>query len=566
MGIIGSEHDLSAKPGGTNSPAQAPGGTPERSRYCYLFPDPANHPEAGLFPDTSPEVTFAQLKRFEENFRPPELPERLQIELPAVYTYFGQFVNHDMSAPVGGLLVNVDLVPLGGVIGTLDLPGLSKQERGRADSIGPILDHIQNQHARPLTLTSLYADGPSSHDQDVRRLYTQDGKRFLLAQTATLSEDQIGAITKTPFDAIRRNTGAYDLPRKGEMALIADRRNDSNLIISQLHLALMLVHNKAIDVLQPQIADAAKCFDAARQLVTLHYQWCILNDYLPHLLSDGVLEKVRAQPARLKAANEVPMEFTTAAFRFGHSMVGATYDFNDNFGNRNGPGKPIREHATLKDLFDFTSRGKMNGQATQLPDHWVADWDRLTRPKDDGGSPAESIDMDFAPDMLNLVGESTNLVHGSIFFRNILRGFHRRIPFGQNLAREYGIPVLTASEVRSAIPAMTTYPYDADLRTMAEDLGLLTHTPAWLYFLCEAKVKAGGERLGPTASHIIADTFVGLLGHKDNPSSVINAEGGRWHPRNSPLKDAGGRPLESIRTLLLFAVEGTKNSASREFR
>jgi len=73
-------------------------------------------------------------------------------------------------------------------------------------------------------------------------------------------------------------------------ALIADRRSDENLILSQLHLALMLLHNKAVSALEPQFPDPARLLRSRRVgLLTRHYHWLILHDYLPRLLSRSVL-------------------------------------------------------------------------------------------------------------------------------------------------------------------------------------------------------------------------------------------------------------------------------------
>ena len=80
----------------------------------------------------------------------------------------------------------------------------------------------------------------------------------------------------------------------------------------------------------------------------------------------------------------------------------------------------------------------------------------------------------------------------------------------------------------------------------------LTETPAWLYFLCEAKAREGGTRLGATASHIIAETFVGLL--QQDADSILGAQGRGWAPAQSPLQTADRRPIGTIRDLLLFAV------------
>jgi len=560
MSTIKSTHDLLDQTDHQAPGIPSPNAAGQRSNYCYLFRALADDPEAGRFTGTDDETTVRRLKEFELAFRLPWTPlPALRMRLPAAYTYFGQFMNHDISAPIGGLLVNVGMTPPTGIIGTADPAGLGKE--WRADT-ATILQHFVNEHSEPLTLASLYGDGPQSSDGEVRQLYQED-KRFRLAITS-VSNDQTFVDLASVFYA----TGAPDIPRHNRTPLIADHRNDGNLILCQLHLAFMLVHNKAVTALEGRYRNATDCFREARQLVTLHYHWLILNDFLPKILSKSVLCKPFSEwELRQSEPNTVPMEFTTAAFRFGHSMVGRAYDFNANFSNG---GRISTAGASLTQLFNFTSRNNMEqplGPPLQLPNHWVIDWDRMTcAPKPDpvpgdlqGG--AERIDLDFAPDMLNVAGDAQVAEHGSILFRNLLRGFHRRMPFGQRLAEECNVEPLAPDQVREAMPQYRSPSGDYDdPAKAAAGLGFLDETPAWLYFLCEAKMLENGERVGPTASRIIAHTFVGLMRH--NPASVLLHEGGAWHPQDSVLKDKYGKALTSLRAFLLYATEGISQAQS----
>lgn len=543
---ISSTHDMLGRTGA------APG---SRSAYTYLFPDLAGAETVGCFRGSAPQETWKSLRAFEIATRVPlsDLPV-LRMRLPPSYTYFGQFMNHDISAPVGDVVGAGPTAPLG-VVGAVDPGGLDRPKRA---SVAVILDNFANEHPEPLMLASLYGDGPDSADPAIRALYQADGKRFRLGRTRREVDKVFTDHLKDPA-RIEHATGAPDIPRAGGLPLIADRRNDENLIISQLHLALMLFHNKAVAALEPAAPGPAQCFAQARALVTRHYHWLILNDYLPQLLSGALPRPFAAYPSHLTQPNRVPLEFTTAAFRFGHSMVSAAYDFNANFG-RNGLFSD--EGAKLADLFSFTSHRNM-GQSgpglPELPDHWVIDWERMTRllPGKPASKPrafgaADQIDMALAPDMLNIVGDSDVAVHGSILFRNLMRGFHRRIPFGQDLARRYGVTPLTEAEVRDALPQEKTASAAAKgLRVLAEEMGLLAETPAWLYFLCEAQMREGGQRVGETASHVIADTIVGLM--RLNPGSLLNTGG--WHPRQSPLTSPGAEGLTNIRKFLRFAVK-----------
>ncbi|NHB76762.1 peroxidase family protein [Rhodobacter calidifons] len=524
---------------------------PSQSGFCYLFPDLARRADVGCFQGTTPAESFRRLQSFEKDSRSIlSAPQVLPMRLAPVYTYFGQFVNHDISAPVGDV-VTLAAPPAGmGVIDTGLPPGLDRWQRA---PVPVILANFVNEQAEPLALDSLYGDGPDSADPEIRALYAPDGKRFRLGKTRTEAAQVFRARGRDPA-RIHHDRGAPDILRLDGKPLIADRRNDENLIVSQLHLALLLFHNKAVAALEGETPDRAACFARARQLVTLHYHWLILHDFLAELLSPLTLRAPFAErPQKLPAPRAVPLEFTTAAFRFGHSMVGATYDFNANFGRG---GRIDRAGARLQDLFAFTTHGNMGhpelAETLQLPDHWVIDWDRMTRRPKPGPGPggAEQIDLTFAEGMLSAMGDSEVAAHGSILFRNLMRGFQRRIPFGQVLARACGLVPLDADQLRAALPESA--PGKQGLRELAEGLGMLAETPPWLYVLAEARHHGRGERLGPLASEIIADTITGLMRHM--PQSLLNHAGGGWHPRQSPLKGPGRRALTSLRSLLRFAA------------
>jgi Animal haem peroxidase len=522
--------------------------------YCYLFPALANDDSKSLIAHKSDQQTRDILRSFAIKLSDPSRKDRTK--LPAVYTYFGQFMNHDISAPTGSMVPGLERSANGDTIDIgQDLPGIDKTFR--PSSINRIVELIRNQHQTPMTLHSLYGSGPGVSDAPSDELYVRDQAVFDLGQTKLFSSDELSMKTTRPDDVVQNKTPRWDLKRDPitDTPVIADHRNDENLIISQLHLAFMLFHNNAVAALKPKYADRRKLFEAARNCVTWHYQWCIVHDYLSKLLQPEFIAKALQGPNLLKIPNEVPMEFTTAAFRFGHSMVSDKYDFNDNFTE----GGAMDRSASLNDLFAFTSGGRMNNSTDplkQLPDLWVVDWARLTRVDAKPNSGADPIDTRIAELMIAMSTPSLKAgddEHRSIIPRNILRGFHRRIPCGQSLvealrlARGINMPVLSADKIKAMLPK--------EAAEIAVSNGLTAQTPAWLYFLCEAEAETtqnpGGPPLGPAASCIIAETIIGLL--KLNPNSVLNVKDGGWRPDTSDLKLPHNKPINTIKDFLKFA-------------
>jgi Animal haem peroxidase len=211
---------------------------------------------------------------------------------PSGFTYFGQFIDHDL---------------------TLD---------GQPLPTAPIdPTTLLNGRTAAFDLDSVYGRGPVRDAQ----LYEADHKRLRVQE-----EDEENGVLP---DLVRDADGT---------ALLADGRNDENLIIAQLHLAFLKFHNRLVD--------EGKSFAEARRLTQWHYQWVVVNDYLPHVVGqdrvDRFLDGTEVtnefyQPGDPDAPM-TPTEFSTAIFRYGHSQVRDAYEMND-----------LSEDAPIK-VFDLT--------------------------------------------------------------------------------------------------------------------------------------------------------------------------------------------------------------------
>jgi hypothetical protein len=461
-----------------------------------------------------------------------------------VYTYWGQFIDHDITA-------NTDRQNTVTDITIEDLKPLQPEV---------VVRDLRNLRRPALDLDSVYGDGPTFEGgPETAAADMYDGIRLRLSEVAE-GDGIPGDHLPTLGDNLR------DLPRDAEaqlpedktVALIGDGRNDENLIVAQLHVAFLRFHNAVLDWAQHQPGyprDGRELFERVRDLVRWHYQWLVVHDYLKTVTLPGVVDKV------LLGGNKVfqprygevymPLEFSVAAYRFGHSMVRGFYDYNRNFGR---PGAVI-PFATFRFIFAFTGSARpepFNGGGTlTLPFNWVIEWNRFV---DKGDSLpdhfARRIDTQLAPalfDMTNQISEENEDLPQQIkdilrrlAVRNLLRGYQLALPTGQAVADALGVAPLTEEELQrgnsDAVNAALT------------DGGFLQTTPLWFYVLKEAEVRANGNSLGEVGSRIVAETLIGQL--RADPESYLNQDGG-WSPERGVLLDDDS-PIVTIKDLFSF--------------
>ncbi len=507
--------------------------------FGYLFVDLQDGYPAFHLPTAAPSAVVVGLKALgaamvddQPDVEDPGDPA-VNATVPPIYTYWGQFIDHDITA-------NTDRDKDLSITDNPLAPELPEE----------VVASLRNLREPALNLDSLYGDGPFAPVTADSVPY--DGIRFVLG---TLSEGAPGAQIP-PVDDLAR-----DLPRHpGSAARIGDGRNDENLIIAQLHVAFLRFHNAVVDWVEDNepAASAEVTFARARDLVRWHYQWLVVHDFLATIALPGAAEEVLASDTPLlhprDGAVYMPLEFSVAAFRFGHSMVRAAYDHNRNFGdevpNQTEPG--LAPRASFEDLFRFTGNGQppFRGFGDTLPDNWPIEWDRFT--ERNPASPvrlARKIDTRLAPPLKTLLNEGNDPalarrirdIVKRLAVRNLLRGYKLAIPTGQDVATTLGVPALTTAQLDDPATPRTS--------EALVDGGFLTATPLWFYVLKEAEVLAQGDSLGPVGSRIVCETLVGQI--RLDPTSYLN-QPGDWDPAQGVTLPGGGE-IRGIADLLRFA-------------
>jgi hypothetical protein len=337
--------------------------------------------------------------------------------------------------------------------------------------------------------------------------------------------------------------GVLDLQRNTDgTAVIPDPRNDENQITSQLMLAYLLFHNKIAD------ANPSWKFTRVQNTVIQYHQWIIYKQFMPLLFGQSVIDELNAgkrrfyDPGQFVARPVMPVEFSTAAYRFGHSMVRNAYSLNPTLSPNNTPSRN-----TL-----FTGVGGALGQSggglvadlhggqPLAADH-VIDWGNFANELYDSSKPGQSLQVfkSIGADGLHMIGQSmfgqppgTKLLgtgaglpigtqpgdaqpsgSNSIAYRDLIRQFFYLLPSGQDVAAAYGFTPASPTTVidPSTVP------------------GFSSGTPLWFYIMWEAQNQnAGGPTtndfdntgtagdlqnvaLGPVGAHINADVFLRIL-------------------------------------------------------
>lgn len=370
--------------------------------------------------------------------------------IPAAYTYFGQLVAHDLSFFSGG-------------------------SRSIANRRTPVLD-----------LDNVYGDLPAVWPF----LYAPNGE----------------------FRVSRTEVGDFDIPRTLDgSAIVPDLRDDSTIMIAQMHLAWMRLHNRLIGEKRRTVGDCALGtpeFAEVRSSVLHTYQWITVFDYLRRMIQESVWVEVEAAVSDLASwsgssrrlrrtgASGVPVEFAFAVMRFGHSMVRDTYRLNSSLVELPVlpaiAGRP-EDAGAVNHLFGFR----------RLPDGWQVDWELFDGSNVGSAQTAMRIDASMvssltrvprhlSPDLSD-PAPGVGLDRMRLAFATLMRSAQLGLPSARTVAGELASRGHAVGSFQSAWDEL----------------------PLWLFILHEADA-AGGSRLGTIGSILLAEGILEVLANDEN--------------------------------------------------
>jgi hypothetical protein len=410
--------------------SESDAGATLKSQFGYMFPD--------LKPFDSPtnqELADLAQGMLDPNKTSDDNPDP---EMTSGYTYLGQFIDHDLT---------LDTTP----------PPTS--------AVDP--STLTNHRTFKFDLDHLYGGGPKVSP----KLYDKDRKHLRLQDP--------------------NPNGVIDLPRKDDgSAILVDARQDENEVLSQMHVAFIKMHNRLADTMP---------FKQAQKTLILYYQAMVLQDFLPHNVSRTTIDSILANPDQRYYqpdgyAPYAPVEYSTAAYRFGHSQVRTGYKLNDTSGRINV----------------FSSAGPDLRGGRNIPAGRQIDWgnflDEFTDAKDVAHvNQSRKMDTKISKPLFVLPIPGAEATGSNVLaFRNLTRAKFYGVPSGQELAKAMGITPIPAADFGDLSPAFKN------------------ETPLWYYILGEAKMATDGQTLGPVGGRIVGETFIGILAA--DPDSILNQD------------------------------------------
>jgi hypothetical protein len=464
---------------------------------------------------------------------PKDGPDGEESGIPALYTYLGQFIDHDL---------------------TFD-PASSLQQQNDPDG-------LVDYRTPKFDLDNVYGRGPD--DQPYLYDFTSGSNhaKFLLGKGLSGG----GPLNANARDLARNDT--HVAAKQPARAIIGDPRNDENALVSQLQGLFLRFHNRLID-------DKKLSFADAQRMLRYHYQWMIIHDFLPKLVNKTTLDEVFPHLAASSSLAKdppiltyyhardetfMPLEFSVAAYRFGHSMVRPGYRLNDAdetllpiFGQKGSPERP-------KSLRGFMAPAE----------NWALDWARFIdiepRPNgvmlDNGKTPdgkdpspqqlaenkrrlqlAYRIDTSIVFPLGKLPADVADLIIPSLAERNLVRGWRLRLPSGQAVAKAMGLTPLKEILIGKFQDQPETKNIGELEREEVDEHGkkqkikitaFEDNCPLWAYCLAETKnhtvighAGVKSKLLGPVGGRIVAETFAGLL--KCDSQSFLTQDP-KWKP------------------------------------
>ena len=409
---------------------------------------------------------------------------------------FGQFIDHDM-----------DLTP------TNSADALSIT----ADPADP--SKMANQTFDRSTFDSSTGTSTSNPRQQVNAVTSFLDLSQVYGSTADVADalrTHVGGLLKTspgnmlPYDnstyftaaqlAIINMANDSQMAPKHDLFVTGDARGNENTELTALQTLFVRNHNRLAAELQiahPDWSDE-QLYQEARKLNIAQYQAIIYNSYLPDLLGSSAMKAYSGYQANIDPA--IATEFSTVAFRFGHSLLDSGVERQGNNGQDLYPNDPAGADISL--AVDFFDPYLLNpaGVTDLYTGHVSSDIDPFLKANADGLAQADDLLATSA--VRNVLFGNGGLTDNGqdLIARDIERARDNGIGSYNQVRQAYGLaPITSFAQITSNVTVQNE---------LKAAYGTVANIDPFEGGLAEDHVR--GSDMGPLFTRILVDQFTRL--------------------------------------------------------
>jgi len=421
--------------------------------------------------------------------------------LSAMIYAFGQFLDHDLGLTEAGSPREPLPVPVPMGDAYFDPMNTGTQTiRLSRSAFDPATGTSSSNPRQQLNSVTAFIDGS--------QIYGSDSQR-----AAALRSFQGGRLKVSDGDLLPFNTAG--LPNDNAIGLPAetlfiggDVRVNENIELTSLHTLFVREHNRLAGQLatrNPRWSDE-QIYQQARRLIIGELQAITYNEFLPALLGENALRSYSGYRPFVNPG--ITTEFSTAAFRLGHSLLGNDVEFLDNFGNEVSEEIPLREA--------FFNAGLLGETGIDSILKYLA------------SDPAQELDNHVVDEVRNFLFGPPGAGGFDLASLNIQRGRDHGLADYNTVRAAYGLrPAQSFADITSDVSVQ---------QALREAYGNVNNIDLWVGGLAEDHVRGGS--VGPLFRRILVDQFERLR------------DGDRfWFER-----DLSGRDLQQVRQTTLADV------------
>lgn len=397
-------------------------------------------------------------------------------QLSAMSYAWGQFIDHDLDlTPTGGTDVLKIAVPTGDPSFDPLSTGTQGIYTSRSVFDAATGTSTDNPRQQVNTITA-FLDGSMVYGSDTKaatalrtlsggQMKTSEGNLLPLNNAATLGA---GNTLGMANDA--------HIVSSDQLFAAGDVRANENVELTSLQTLFVREHNywaAKIAAGDATLTDE-QIYQKARAIVIGEIESITYNQWLPAILGRS-LAPYKGYNAAVNPG--IANEFSTAAFRFGHSLLGDEIEFLDNDGNEVADAIPLAAAFFNPDVVKETG-------IDPLLKYLASDT-------------AQELDTQIVESVRNFLFGPPGAGGLDLASLNIERG------------RDHGLADYNSTRVAYHLPAVTSFAQitsDTELQTKLKDLyGTVDNIDLWVGGLAEDHVRGGN--LGPTFTAIVADQF-----------------------------------------------------------